>query len=81
MEAPLKVWTQDGPVFKAHDVEVGTTNGITTEIISGISEGTEVLVDFEIQGAAMEMPSGQQAQNPFMPRPRGNRNQQNQQRR
>jgi HlyD family secretion protein len=81
VEAPLKVWTQEGPVFKAHAVEAGTTNGITTEIVSGVAEGTEVLVDFEIQGAAMEMPGGQQAQNPFMPRPRGNRNQQNQQRR
>ena len=80
VEAPQKVWTQDGNVFKAHKVETGTTNGIITEILSGISEGTEVLVDFEIEGGAAEMPE-QQATNPFMPRPRNNRNQQNQQRR
>ena len=75
VEAPQKVWTQEGPVFKAHKVETGTTNGITTEILSGVGEGTEVLTDFEIETPGAEM-GGQQAQNPFMPRPRGNRNQQ-----
>ncbi len=82
VEARLKVWTQEGSVFKAHKVEIGTTNGVTTEIVSGIGEGTEVLTDFEIEGPAAEMGGGQQAQNPFMPRPGRNRNQQqNQQRR
>ena len=82
VESRQKVWTQEGNVFRAHAVETGTTNGITTEIISGIGEGTEVLTDFDIEGPAAEMPTGQQAQNPFMPRPRNNnRNQQNQQRR
>ena len=82
VEAPLKVWTQEGNTFKAHKVETGTTNGVTTEILSGIKEGTEVFVDFEITGGAVEA-GPQQAQNPFMPRPGGrNRNQQqNQQRR
>ena len=82
VEAPLKVWTQEGNTFKAHKVETGTTNGVTTEILSGIKEGTEVFVDFEIAGGAVEA-GPQQAQNPFMPRPGGrNRNQQqNQQRR
>ena len=47
-----------------------------TEILSGISEGTEVLTDFNISGGA-EPGADQQAQNPFMPRPRGNNRQQN----
>ena len=34
-----KLWTLEGNTFKAHKVEVGTTNGIMTEIVSGISEG------------------------------------------
>ena len=76
VEAPVKVWTLDGNTFKAHAVETGTSNGITTEIISGISEGTEVLVDFKLSGGEMEE-AGQQAQNPFMPRPRNNNNKQN----
>ena len=74
VEAKTKVWTQEGNVFKAYAVQTGTTNGVMTEIISGISEGTEVLVDFQIEGG--EQPAEQQASNPFMPRPRNNRNQQ-----
>ena len=74
VEAPVKVWTLEGNVFKAHAVEAGTTNGVLTEIVSGIKEGTEVLVDFTISGG--EEPAAQQAQNPFMPRPRQNNRQQ-----
>ncbi|MBR6276560.1 MAG: efflux RND transporter periplasmic adaptor subunit [Prevotella sp.] len=74
VEAPHKLWTLDGNTFKAHKVETGTTNGVQTEIISGISAGTEVLVDFTITGGA-EMPQEPQTQNPFMPRPRNNRQQ------
>ena len=76
IEAPAKVWTLEGNTFKAHAVQTGTTNGMLTEIISGISAGTEVLVDFKLSGGEQEAP-GQQAQNPFMPRPRGNNRQQN----
>ncbi len=75
LEVPMKVWTLEGNTFKAHKVEIGTTNGMLTEIVSGINEGTDVLVDFKISGGDMEQ-AGQQAQNPFMPRPRNNRNQQ-----
>ncbi len=75
VEAPTKVWTLESNTFKAHAVETGTTNGMLTEIVSGISAGTEVLVDFKISGGDMEEPS-QQTQNPFMPRPRNNNNKQ-----
>ncbi len=74
-EGEHKLWTLDGNTFKAHKVEIGTTNGIMTEIVSGISEGTEVRTDFNISGGAPEQE--QQAGNPFMPRPRGNRNSNN----
>ena len=74
VEAPVKVWTLEGNTFKAHAVQVGTTNGMLTEIVSGISEGTEVLVDFKLSGGETEE-TGQQAQNPFMPRLRNNRQQ------
>ena len=73
-EGRFKVWTKEGKVFKAHAVETGTTNGVTTEILSGIAEGTDVLTEFNISGGEMGMPQGGQAQNPFMPRPGGNRN-------
>ncbi|MBR1410602.1 MAG: efflux RND transporter periplasmic adaptor subunit [Prevotella sp.] len=72
-EGDHKLWTKEGSVFTAHKVETGTTNGVMTEIISGIAEGTEVLTDFNISGGAGEQPE-QQASNPFMPRPRNNNN-------
>ena len=75
VEAKNKVWTLEGNIFKAHAVETGTTNGMLTEIVSGISAGTEVLVDFKLSGGEMEE-AGQQASNPFMPRPRNNNRQQ-----
>ena len=75
VEAREKVWTLEGETFKAHQVETGITNGMKTEIVSGINEGTEVLVDFTLNGG--EQPEeGQQNSNPFMPKPRGNKNQQ-----
>ncbi len=77
-DAPQKVWTLEGTTFKAHPVQTGITNGLLTEVLGGIAEGTEVLTGFTISGG--EAPQGNdQAQNPFMPRPRGNRNQQQQQ--
>ena len=72
-EGDHKVWTKEGTVFKAHKVEIGTTNGIMTEITGGIKEGTEVLTDFNISGGAADAEQ-QQGGNPFMPRPRNNNN-------
>lgn len=71
VEAPTKVWTLEGNTFKAHRVETGVSNGMMTEIVSGVKEGTEILVDFNISGG--EAPQQNQASNPFMPRPRNNR--------
>ena len=71
VNAPNKVWTKEGNTFKAHKVEIGTTNGMLTEIILGVSAGTEVLTDFEIIGGKEEE-ADERAGNPFMPRPRNN---------
>ena len=73
VDAPHKVWTKEGNVFKAHKVEIGTTNGMLTEILSGVTAGTEVLTDFEMIGGKEDV-ANEQASNPFMPRPRNNRN-------
>lgn len=67
VKAPHKLWTLKDNVFKAHRVEVGTSNGTLTEILSGIEEGTEVLTDFSITGSENGHQS-EQANNPFMPR-------------
>ena len=69
-EGDHKLWTKEGNVFKAHKVEIGTSNGMMTEITGGIKQGTEVLTDFDISGGAPEQT--QQGGNPFMPRPRNN---------
>ncbi len=75
VESRQKVWTLEGNTFKAHAVEAGITNGMLTEIIGGIAEGTEVLTGFTITGGEEAAGPEQQAQNPFMPRPRGNNRQ------
>ena len=61
-EGDHKVWTLENNTFKAHKVEIGTSNGVMTEIISGIPEGMEILTDFTISGGAAPE-QGQQAGN------------------
>ena len=79
-EGDHKVWTLENNTFKAHKVEIGTSNGVMTEIISGIPEGMEILTDFTISGGVAPE-QGQQAGNPFMPRPRNNNRNGNQSKR
>ncbi len=69
-EAANKLWRREGNVFRAHAVEVGTTNGTLTEIISGINEGDEVITEFSMETGIEEENT---AENPFMPK-RPNRN-------
>ena len=71
-----KVWTLEGNVFKAHQVHTGITNGVLTEIVSGVPNGLVVLTDFSMNKEQEGPEAGEQASNPFMPRPRGNRNNQ-----
>ena len=70
-QGDTKLWTQEGNTFKAHKVSTGITNGVLTEILGGISEGAEVLTDFNMTGGN-EAQGEQQASNPFMPKPRNN---------
>ena len=72
VDAPHKVWTLEGGTFRAHAVETGITNGMLTEIVSGVAPGTEVLSGFTMTGG--EEDEEQQAQTPFMPRRRNNNN-------
>lgn len=69
--APSKLWVKEGNVFKAIPVETGTTNGMLTEIKSGIAEGTEVINDATIQAPMANAP--EQQSNPFMPGPPGSK--------
>lgn len=62
-----KVWVKEGPVLKAYIVEPGTTNGMLTEVKSGLNEGQEVIVD--VTSTEIEVEE-ENAQNPFMPHPK-----------
>ena len=75
-EGTTKVWTFDGTTFRAHPVQIGTTNGTLTEIISGIEAGTELVTEFSIE---QEIEEEQQTSNPFMPGRRNNNNRNQQQ--
>ncbi|NDV58552.1 efflux RND transporter periplasmic adaptor subunit [Bacteroides sp. 519] len=70
-----KLWTRQGNVFTAHAVEIGISNGILTEIKSGISEGTQVVSDVVIGQMPGQIPipqNGEQKESsPFMPTPPG----------
>lgn len=77
-EAEHKVWTREGNTFTAHPVEIGISNGVNTEIISGIEVGENVLTEATIgsmpgeDSVATEAASGEK--NPFMPsRPGGDK--------
>ncbi|WP_418697501.1 efflux RND transporter periplasmic adaptor subunit [Bacteroides sp.] len=77
-ESEHKVWTREGNTFTAHPVEIGISNGINTEVISGISEGMNVVTEATIGsmpgegGAAMNQETASGEKSPFMPGPPGN---------
>lgn len=69
-----KVWTRKDRTFTAHAVQTGITNGTRTEILSGVSEGTLVIVDMvdaeTAGGAEATTESEDSEQSPFAPGPR-----------
>lgn len=64
-----KVWVRNGKAYKAVPVETGVTNGMLTEVKSGLKPGDMVVTDLRAQMPEVEQ---QQTQNPFMPGPRNN---------
>ena len=78
-EGEHKLWTREGTTFIAHPVEAGISNGISTEIISGIPEGTKVVTEATIgvmpgenMGPEGNMENGGE-RSPFMPGPPGSK--------
>ena len=73
-EGTHKVWTKEGNTFTAHPVTIGISNGMKTEIISGITEGIQVISEANIGNSSA---NGQPEMNanseksPFMPGPPG----------
>ncbi len=68
-EGKDKVWTLENNVFKAIPVTVGTTNGMLTEVTSGLTVGQSIVTEFQM-AAGMDEGQGNAKQNPFMPKPR-----------
>lgn len=63
-EGSAKLWTKEGNVFTAHPVTTGISDGITTEITSGVDEGTEI-----IAGASFAGLESMAKKHSFMPGP------------
>lgn len=82
-EGERKLWTREGMTFTAHPVEVGISNGISTEIISGIAEGTKVVSEATIGALPGENIGGEPnkesggERSPFMPGPPGSKKKNN----
>lgn len=75
-EGEHKLWTREGTTFTAHPVKIGISNGISTEIISGIAEGTKVITEATIGSMPGENEEAEASQesgerSPFMPGPPG----------
>ncbi len=68
-----KLWTKEGNVFTAHPVEIGITNGVSTEIISGAQPGLEVISKMNVVSSKKEKVV-KTASSPFMPTPPGRDN-------
>ena len=67
-QAKNKVWMQEGNVFKAYPVTVGISNGMLTEIKTGVKAGQKVITEFRMGGEEEEENTAQNS-NPFMPKP------------
>lgn len=67
-----KLWVREGRTFKAYSVQTGITNGTRTQILSGVKEGTVVVVDMK-EAASNDEPSesteGSDEKSPFSPGP------------
>lgn len=62
-----KLWTLSGNTLKAHEVKVGATDGVRTEILGGVKAGTDVISSMtEIVDPADQ---AEPESNPFMPHP------------
>lgn len=72
------VWVKNGGGLYEKPVEVGITNGLSTEITSGLTEGDEVIVGISLAGkttAVAPVQSGES--NPFMPKHPGQQKKKN----
>lgn len=70
-----KVWVREGKTLKAYAVKTGITNGTRTQIVSGVKEGAEVIVEMKATSADAEQANAgdNSESSPFAPGPRKNK--------
>ena len=70
-----KVWVREGKTLKAYAVKTGITNGTRTQIVSGIKEGAEVIVEMKATSADAEQANAgdNSESSPFALGPRKNK--------
>lgn len=68
-----KVWTLEGNMLKAHAVKIGISDGSHTEIISGISNGVQVITELKeiMPEGEDEAAQNETERSPFAPGPPG----------
>lgn len=66
------VWVIENKTIVPKQIEVGQTDEINYEILSGIDEGAEVIVSVTAQGGEEKTAEKKAASSPFMPKPPGN---------
>lgn len=71
--AKNKVWTIEGNSIVAHKVNIGMTDGTSTQILNGISAGVKVVTGLNVTGGEQDdaQPNASSERSPFAPGPRG----------
>ena len=69
--ATNKLWIKEANILKAYPVKTGITNGIRTQILEGVKEGTAVITNAKAKGTEEDNISEQNSQerSPFSPGP------------
>lgn len=68
--AKAKVWTLEGNVLRAHRVSTGMSDGVNTEILSGVKAGLKVITGITVTEPEEDKESDDQEQSPFAPGPK-----------
>lgn len=72
-EGTEKLWTLDGKTLTAHCVKSGTSNGVLTQIVSGIENGTRVVTEANVNSNTAKSNGASMERSPFAPGPPGSR--------
>ena len=70
--ATNKLWIKEANILKAYPVKTGITNGIRTQILEGVKEGTAVITNAKAKGGTEEdniSELNSQERSPFSPGP------------